>query len=463
MNDLAQQETTVESLRSVVRARWIVLLLATILVMSVEWATPGQARNTLAWVVLLVECCFNLFYGLSVFSRRLSRVVLPAGFLIDAAVISVWVVFSGGAVSVNMTYYLIILIAASLVHSPRMILGVGLGVIAMFLIAMQVSYGAHLASQIPSQAMNPFWILLEVAPEETRRVVYFQQSLRWTIWMVIVTLISATLVRSIWHREGILRERERRLDQQRRLLQLGELAGRLAHSINTPLGLISGNLEMLLKKTRKSSPVRQDLEKIMGFVQRAVNTVEDVLAYNRQNLSQIRPIDIADVVQSVVEATSARLEKKRGRLILDIQEKLPSVKGYPEAVYQAILNIVENAVDSLPENGGTVAVEGRFDLAPVRLSVQDERGDVKVIVRDNGSGIPAQEMKRIFEPFYTTKDFGHGTGLGLSIVKRIMEEHGGQVTAERNSEGGMKFVLSFPTGGIPRPTAGELPPDFYDR
>jgi len=459
---MAEQESYVESLRWVVRARWVVLLLAVVLVSAVEWVTPGPDRNTFAWIVILVETCFNLVYGFMAGYRSVARPLLAAGFLVDGAVICTWVVFSGGAVSVNATYLLIILIASSMVHSPRMVAGIGVAIAAMFVVAMRISYDLHILAWVPAQGMNPFWALLESSPEETRRLVYLQQTLRWVVWMAVVTVINTFLVRRIWQREERLRDSERGIDQQRRLLQLGELAGRLAHSLNTPLGLISGNMEMLIRKVRKGSAVHKDLTRIMEFVHRAVKTLEDVLAYNRQSLSHIRDIDIPGLVRAVVEAVNPRLEKCRGRVILDLQEDIPALRGYPEAVQQALLNLVENAVDALDE-GGTVVVEARFDPGPVRLSAQDNRGDIRIVVRDNGKGVPAQDMKRIFEPFFTTKEYGHGTGLGLPIVKRIMEEHGGQIRAERNVERGMKFTLLFPMKAVPVMDREGLPVDFFER
>lgn len=455
--------STSESLRWVVRARWGVLLLAILLVLGVEIVTPGSERNIAAWIVLLVESCLNLLWGLAASSRRLSRIALPAGFLADALVISVWVVFSGGAASSNLVYYLIILIAASLVHSPRMVVGLGLAVILMCLAALAVGYQVPCSHLVPAHAMNPFWAMVDGAPEETRRVYFFQQALRWTIWMIIVTTICATLVRRIAKREEVLRERELMIEQQRRLLQLGELAGRLAHNLNTPLGLISGNLEMLLQKTKKNHPMRADLEQIMGFVQRAVRSMENVLNYNRRSLSQIQDVDIRTIIHDVSETAEELIQKKKGRLVLDLRENIPLLRAYPEGVYQAILNLVENAIDALPAEGGIVAVEAGFKLGTLRLSPKDLRGSVQVVVRDNGKGIPPQDLKNVFEPFYTTKGFGHGTGLGLPIARRIMEEHKGSIQVERNPDGGMKFTLVFPAEGSMPSEGEELPLDFFDR
>jgi signal transduction histidine kinase len=117
--------------------------------------------------------------------------------------------------------------------------------------------------------------------------------------------------------------------------------------------------------------------------------------------------------------------------------------GYPEGLFQALLILVENAIDSI-DKGGLITLTVKFQYRPMRLSAHDERGEIQVVIRDNGKGIPADKLSRIFEPFYSTKDFGKGTGLGLAIVKRIVDEHGGSIEAASQVGGGTTFTLIFP-------------------
>jgi signal transduction histidine kinase len=236
------------------------------------------------------------------------------------------------------------------------------------------------------------------------------------------------------------------LEQKRRLIQLGELTGRIAHGVNTPLGLISGNLELLMEESPKNTKSYRTLLKIQQYVDRAIKTVRGILDYSRQSLSEVKPVDMAEIIRAVAEAVGPKLKKAGGRLILDLDPKLPPLMAYPEGIFQVLLNLVENAVDSMGENG-LVTVSSKFRYHAVRLSAQDERGTLQITVRDNGKGIPPAVLRRIFEPFYSTKSFGRGTGLGLAIVKRIVEEHGGKVGVQSRVGEGTVFTLDFPREG----------------
>ena len=228
---------------------------------------------------------------------------------------------------------------------------------------------------------------------------------------------------------------------------MGELTGRIAHGVNTPLGLISGNLELLMGEMRKDTKTYKQLVQIDEYVQRAIHTVRDVLDYSRQSLSEIKPVFLPNILQAVVQAIQPKLKEKEAKLIVDIDPKLPALMAYTEGLFQAHLNLIENALDSL-DPGGLITLTAKFQYREVRLSAADKRGEIKVTVRDTGRGIPPQDLKNIFEPFYSTKGFGKGTGLGLAIVKRVVDEHRGSMTVESKPGKGSCFTLLFPVDGL---------------
>jgi signal transduction histidine kinase len=228
---------------------------------------------------------------------------------------------------------------------------------------------------------------------------------------------------------------------------MGELTGRIAHGVNTPLGLISGNLELLMGETRKDSKVYKQLVQIDQYVQRAIHTVRDVLDFSRQSLSEIKPVNVPHVLQAAVQAIQPRLKEKNAQLIVDVDPGLPALMAYTEGLFQAHLNLLENALDSL-NPGGLITLSAKFQYRQMRLSAADKRGEIKVVVRDSGRGISPQDLKHIFEPFYSTKGFGKGTGLGLAIVKRVVEEHRGSIEVESRPGEGSCFTILFPAEGI---------------
>jgi len=130
-------------------------------------------------------------------------------------------------------------------------------------------------------------------------------------------------------------------------------------------------------------------------------------------------------------------------------------------MFQVLLNLVENAMDSIA-SGGLITLSAHFQYRSMRLSPEDRRGEIRIVVRDTGRGIPAGEIKRIFEPFYSTKGFGKGTGLGLAIVKRIVQEHRGEIKVESRVGEGTVFILLFPTDGLTGPTPGSLDEFHYN-
>jgi signal transduction histidine kinase len=315
----------------------------------------------------------------------------------------------------------------------------------LFGAALAFAYHPFWPEIVPTPALDDMGYYLNAMSEETRNTVYYEQVLRWWFFMGFFVVMATLLVRRMWVREEHLRSRERALEQKRRLIQMGEMTGRIAHGVNTPLGLLSGNLEMLLQETRKGTKLHKRLTELDGFVQRAILTVRQTLDYNRQSMSQIRPVSLTDLLSTVAESVQPKLKQTQGELILDFEKDIPTIAGYPEGLFQALLNVVENAVDALPPDGkGVVTISVTFHFRSVRLSAADRRGEVLVVVRDTGSGIPPEEMDRIFEPFYSTKDFGHGTGLGLSIVKRIVEEHQGTLQIESRLGMGTSVTLRFP-------------------
>ncbi len=439
-------ETNSQSLKTLLRARAVCLLLMFLLLW---WAEDiGSAPAILkGWEIWVLGIVFGLIFWVLGKIKRIAGWVLPAVFLVDSCLIGLWVSVSGGPVSFYMPFFLLILVSAIMVLTPRKALFVIAGILAIFLMTLYLDFVWDIPLAFEAGKINFISGMMEHLSPKLREGLYMQQALRWFFFFILTLILCALLMRQVWAREERLRVREKTLEQKRHLIQMGELTGRVAHGVNTPLGLISGNLELLMSETRKGGKTYKQLAQIDQYVQRAIHTVRDILDYSRQTMSEIKAVSLPQVIQAVIGAVQSKLKKVEGKLILDVDSKLPEIMGYPEGIFQVLLNLVENAVDSIPQ-GGLITLSAKFEYRSMRLSVHDQRGGIRLVVRDTGKGIPSDELKRIFEPFYSTKGFGKGTGLGLAIVKRIMDEHKGEITVESRMGEGTVFTLLFPTDGL---------------
>lgn len=437
-------ETNIQTFRTLLLTRTLCIGLMFVLF----GLTEGRHTSigvTLGWDILFFALLLSpLLWAVSRVKRILGW-LMPTMFLVDSLLVGAWVTVSGGAVSFYMPYFLLLLVAAILVlPRPRAILVVLL-IFGVFFATLYADFAMDLPKTFEAGKINFVDGILDQLSPKVQEGLYAEQAIRWLFFFTLMSVACVLLMRQVWAREERIRTKEKSLEQKRHLIQMGEMTGRLAHGVNTPLGLISGHLEMLLGSTRKGTKTHKDLQQIEQYTQRAIRTVRDILDYGRQTTSEIGPVQLSQVVDSVVASVQPKLQKASGRLVLDVAAGLPPVRGYPEGIFQALLNLVENAIDSIPPNG-IVTLSLGFQFRTLRLSAGDRRGEIRVVVRDTGKGIPPEQLKRIFEPFFSTKEFGRGTGLGLSIVKRIVDEHQGSIQVESRIGEGTVFTLLFPAG-----------------
>lgn len=231
---------------------------------------------------------------------------------------------------------------------------------------------------------------------------------------------------------GELASKNRQLERRSRLAALGEMAAGMAHEIRNPLGgiaLYAG----LLRKQLEDRPAQQALAARIACGVEGLNAiVNDILAFAGEIQPQKRPVDLASVVHEACDLARARLEQSGADLACDVPEGT-ELAADRSLLVRAVSNLLFNAIDAAGE--GEIRLAGRID------------GDrVVLTVADSGPGVPAENLERIFNPFFTTKDAG--TGLGLAIVHRIVESHGGQIGAANAAApeglGGALFTISLP-------------------
>ena len=243
---------------------------------------------------------------------------------------------------------------------------------------------------------------------------------------------------------------ERAARQSEKLAALGTLSAGIAHELNNPLGIINSRIELMLIESEDeplSATVREDLEVIHRQVQRVARLVGGLLSYARPAGSQRGPVDLNRVVNEVLLLVQKELGKKGVRVSTTLDRSLPVILGEHSALEQVLLNLVTNAQQAI-EGAGEVVIETR--------PATSRPGWVELVVTDTGRGIPADQMSRIFDPYFTTK--ATGTGLGLSITFRIVEEHAGTIRVRSDAGRGAEFLLSFPVATEPAGGTPEAEP-----
>lgn len=232
-----------------------------------------------------------------------------------------------------------------------------------------------------------------------------------------------------------LKKIERQMQQSDKMATIGELASGLAHEIGTPLTVIQGTTEYLMMDMDDDDPKRQEFEIILSQAGRITQLIEQLLNFSRYSNPEMRPLDLNDLIAKVLRLMEHQISKYNCQVITDFEEELPPISGDESQLFQAFLNILLNAVQSL-SNKGTVTVTTRRETDHGLWSV--------VSIADTGCGISEVNLKRIFDPFFTTKAVGKSTGLGLTVSHRIIEDHDGIIEVESSLDQGSTFTIKIP-------------------
>ena len=229
---------------------------------------------------------------------------------------------------------------------------------------------------------------------------------------------------------------ENQLAQSDKLSSIGLLAAGVAHEINTPLAVISSYSQMLSKQMRGDVRLGPVLEKITQQSFRASEIANGLLNFSRTSTTEFRETNLNQVIRDTLSLLEHQFKTAQIIVDADLVENLPSIHGNPGKLQQVFLNLLLNAKESM--SGG-----GRLRVATLA------NGHVEAIVSDSGSGIAPEHLKRIYDPFFTTKTTPRpgerrGTGLGLSVSYGIIQEHAGKIHVESAVGAGTTFHLEFP-------------------
>jgi len=278
-------------------------------------------------------------------------------------------------------------------------------------------------------------------------------------------------IRDITERKEIEAEKrklEQQLNRAEKMETIGTLAGGVAHDLNNILGAIVGYPDLMLQDLAADSSLRKSVLAIKASGERAASIVQDLLTLARRGISLSETVNLNTTIARYLD--SQEYNKMHGfhpdvRVETDLASDILNISGSPVHLSKVIMNLVQNAAEAMPGGGKICIVTRNIYLdQPVRGYDRIAEGDfVKLTVSDEGVGISATDLKRIFEPFYTKKVMGRsGTGLGMAVVWGTVKDHRGYIDVDSREGVGTTFSLYFPVTRKPvEESAGPVPVEQY--
>lgn len=244
--------------------------------------------------------------------------------------------------------------------------------------------------------------------------------------------------------KDISKRKEEELQQQQlrnkaemssRLAAVGEMAAGIAHEINNPLTGVIGFSELLLEREDLPDDIKANLKIINDGSQRAKEIIKRMLTFARQTTPQMSRVNITELINHTLELRNYVLATANIKIVKDYDATLPWVVADPGQLQQVFLNLIVNA---------EYAMKKAHDKGILTIKTEELDGYVRISVKDDGPGMPEGIRKKLFQPFFTTKEPGEGTGLGLSLSLGIIQEHNGTIRAESEEGKGTTFIIELP-------------------
>jgi len=233
--------------------------------------------------------------------------------------------------------------------------------------------------------------------------------------------------------EAALKESMDRLRQSERLATLGQLAGFIAHELNTPLTSISLLTDAAARRT-KDAKVLEKLDKINEERRRAAEIIRNLTSLSRNRQIQAIDSDLRSIVEAALDEVR-RYRKKGVPVEVSLGDVPLRLKADPLQLQEAVVNLVKNAIDAT-------------DRGSVRVRLEERAGSYAIVISDTGTGMSPDVLVRVFDPTYTTKPRGEGLGLGLPLAKHIVAGHGGTIEATSEPGRGSTFTVLLPRGAV---------------
>ena len=265
-----------------------------------------------------------------------------------------------------------------------------------------------------------------------RKIILVSSLVMGILFLVLLVIVS----RADKIMEKRVRERlalEQKLNDVEKLAHLGTMVATVSHEIKSPLGIIRSTAEILVKRVKKLAPGNENLaEIIVDETTRLNNIVMEFLDFARPQKVNLKPVDINQSINQVLQFVETELTSKKIELSKDLNPAIGRITIDPDQFYRALLNIIVNGIQAMPD-GGTLRVQ---------TDIVRKDGSVTISISDTGVGMSQKTAAEVFKPFFTNKH--KGTGLGLAITKNIIDQHHGTITVVSREGEGTTFTISLP-------------------
>jgi two-component system NtrC family sensor kinase len=242
-----------------------------------------------------------------------------------------------------------------------------------------------------------------------------------------------------------------------RLATVGEMAAGIAHEIKNPLTGIAGVIQILGRDLPSDDPRQKIIKEVLEQIDRLDKAVKNLLSFARPPMPNLTNVNVNEVMEKIAAFLTPQFGKNRVKLYKEYADDLPLVSGDPELLQQVFLNIILNGVQAMQDGGGEMWIRTKVELVPDNalhrlghggeMDVPNGKGETRheavvISITDTGKGISQENLEKIFNPFFTTRQ--QGTGLGLSITQKIIEQHGGGITVDSSPGAGTTFAIYLP-------------------
>ena len=259
--------------------------------------------------------------------------------------------------------------------------------------------------------------------------------------IIMAFTLSQTVVRRVAKADSEKQLMSKKVVETGKLASVGELAAGIAHEINNPVAIMveeagwMGDLmeEITFDDSENQAEFERAIKQIQTQGRRCKEITHKLLSFARKTDATIHDVNIKELLEELVALSSQRAKYSMVEIRTDFQENLPSLRVSTSELQQVFFNLINNAIDAMDRDGGT-------------LTISSHRSENNLVIKvsDTGKGIPEANLDRIFDPFFTTKPVGKGTGLGLSICYGIMEKMGGKVEVESAVGSRTTFIITIP-------------------